>query len=730
MNYQIYIDTATHYIRQSLEQSNIDKIQDLRKKAINVYERLLTSIQITEYLLIDNNPDVPQQVYIEAIFNTATLYKTITETEIKLNNNVLKPEYIDQFKKAIGLFYTILQIVFEDINSIKQIVSIYTILCFFSQNNLQQCLGFLQESLLYASDNALIHYNLGFVYQRLNRIELSIIHYKISLGLLKNCEMTTESRQLKLNNLNGISCVYRSIKRWPESLYYLQQAELIVNDDPDILNQLGIVYTEMRRTDIAEQCYKRALENTSKCFISSDPIFLKAEIYLNYGHMYSYNGDNESAVDCYNKSLKILPTFNLPFQNKIMNLNYLFDRFDDKMYITNQHKLVNKLYSSGDFKFDSWSKSDIINIGIVSGDFIDHPVSFFISTFLKLYDSTKFSVTCYSECVIDTSIFNKNIKFKVIRNMSAHTASELIYNDHIHILFDLAGHTAFNRMDIFAKKPSPIQISYIGYPFTTGLNTMDYRITDTICDNIEISQKYYTETLLPLDNCFLCYNPDTFKRDPTGSISPFVLPELTTKQPYLTTRSLYIGCFNRINKITDNVIKLFNKILLTFPNVKFVFKTKALINTNIKESFLNKFDKSVVNNIIILDCTILHVDHLLEYNKVDIAIDTFPYSGTTTTCEALLQGVPVFTLYDSEYSFHPQNVSASILQNSDLSFYVCESSQEIIDKIQILLNKPSSFWDTLKLDTRQSFLNGKVCDSDLYMKNFQNLLLRLYSDTV
>ena len=151
-----------------------------------------------------------------------------------------------------------------------------------------------------------------------------------------------------------------------------------------------------------------------------------------------------------------------------------------------------------------------------------------------------------------------------------------------------------------------------------------------------------------------------------------------------------------------------------------------MINESVKNAFINKFKKLVRSRIIILDCTISHDDHLLTYNQVDFAIDTFPYSGTTTTCEALYMGVPVFSLYDSQYYFHAQNVSCSILKNSDLDFYVLDNKEELFEKIKILQGKDKDFWNNLKSDVRNKFLNGKVCNKELYMTNLQNLLMDVY----
>ena len=297
--------------------------------------------------------------------------------------------------------------------------------------------------------------------------------------------------------------------------------------------------------------------------------------------------------------------------------------------------------------------------------------------------------------------------------MTKYQVADLVYKDNVHILIDLSGHTAFNRLDVFSLKPAPVQISYLGYPFTTGLQNMDYRITDRVCDDPVISQPFYSEKLLFMPNSFLCYDPnkkDTFKT-PKLDVCPFVNSQVLT-----------IGCFNRLNKITDEMIHYFNSIMIHFENVKFVFKTKALLNNKIKETFLKKFKHQ--NRVVILDCTILHEEHLEEYNKIDIAIDTWPYSGTTTSCEALYMGVPVFSLYDTKYYFHPQNVTVSILRNShpDFEFYILQNTSQIFEKLQTLLDKDKSFWSSLKSETRQKFMNGKITDSLRYTKDFQTLL--------
>jgi predicted O-linked N-acetylglucosamine transferase (SPINDLY family) len=748
-NYSRHFNEANVLIAESLK-SNVGSstLTEFRLRACLELSKIVWSVDSTEYLLLDSNPRIPRNVYIESFFNLGTLLKHVVEditlqktTQLNMNNAnrktsnqqlVLTSSEETIFQRSLSCFISILKVDFENEMAIKQIVSIYTQLTFFCHQDLKKSLEYLNQVLLFSPDSPVTHYNLGFIHQRLNNLEFSIIHYKISIKLTLCLGETEENKRLLINNYNGIASIYRSIKQWPESLHFLLKAKAIDSIDPDINNQLGVVYTEMRRTDLAEECYLTAIEHYKKTFVSTDPKFLLSELYMNYGHLASYNGDNNKSIECYNKSLENCPQFSLAFQNKIMNLTYIFDQLEDKMYITEQHKLIDKLFQPlrneypDKYIFNADATHTKIRIGIISGDFVDHPVSFFISTYLKNFDSQRFDVICYSECIIDTALFNDKLQFKLIKNKSAKQTADMIHKDNIHILLDLAGHTAFNRLDVFALKPCPIQISYIGYPFTTGLREMDYRITDSVCDgDLSISQKFYSEKLICLKDCFLCYDPYVIKRGSTKD-ALFKYPELTVSPKCLDSEYLTIGCYNRVNKITDSVIEQFNKILVSNKKVKFVFKTKALINERIQKSFIEKFDESVIDRITVLPCTLSHEEHLETYNKIDIAIDTFPYSGTTTSCESLFMGVPVFSIYDTTTFFHASNVTVSILKNSGLDFYVCDNIQEIIDKIKVLEEKPIGFWESIKKDTREKFLSGKVCNKTLYMQNIQDLFVELY----
>ncbi len=674
-------------------------------EAIKEYESIISSIQITDYMFptcTENNPSKSE--LIEIFCNMGTIYRNIFEKE----------QTVESFQKSIMNFISALKIDTENEYAQNGIIIIYTQICSLVQNNTELTIQYLLEALNIVPTNYTLHYNLGHMYQKNNEIIKSSFHYKLAVKLceseLANLKQSKKSverdaykqiEELLVNSFNGLGCLYRGIHLWIESLFYLLKAKNIYNNDPDINNQLGIVYTEMRDTNTAKKCYEIAINHYKESFITiGDKEPFLSEIYLNMGHMYSYNGQNEDSIKCYNKALGINPRFRLPFQNKLMNLIYIFDNLDEKMYITRQHKLINKILIKGNEKFKEKAHYKHISIGLISGDFVDHPVSWFIKGLLESH-SDKFKFICYSQTNGKQPVLQQGDEYKLIKNKDTKNVVKMIRSDKIHILLDLSGHTAGNRIDVFAWRAAPIQISCIGYPFTTGIDNMDYRITDRICDNEEISRHYYTEKLLYMPNCFLNYTP------------PESLPELSSE---FNGYTLKIGCFNRLNKITEGMIKLFNRILEEIPNSVIVFKTKALLNIQVKNEFIKKFIDTA--RIIVLVCTVLHEDHLKTYNQIDIAIDTFPYSGTTTSCEALSMGVPVLSIHDSTNWFHPQNVTCSILANSGLSEFICVNNDGLILKLKELKkNIPN------KNSIRNSFLNGLVCDKNKYVANFEKLLV-------
>jgi len=465
---------------------------------------------------------------------------------------------------------------------------------------------------------------------------------------------------------NNVSISLLNLKRYDESLIYaLKALEFCPNNNI----QKSIMHS-----------------NLSICY---DRIMYYEQSYREIDIAISLNPKNKS-----------------PVFSKLMNDLYKEVSYENRFYHINNHKnAVKLLEKTKNYTFQAFD-DEMTNIGIISGDFIlNHPVYFFMRTFLENYNKKLFNVKLYS-----TKNYNINFENLVdVSNMENDDISDLIYNDRIQILIDLSGVSSGHKLEVLKNKPAPVQITYCGYPATTGLEEIDYRISDEICEvDTKISQDYHTEKLLLMKNCFLCYSYYSF-------------PEIEENIP---GDFLILSCYNKINKISKTTLDLFDKILKRFKNVKIAFNSSGFRYEELRNKLLSNFSKKLQKRIFFIDSNNLSTtDHMKTYNQVNIHIDTTPYSGTTTTCEALSMGVPTLTVYDTEKCFHVTNVTTSILKNSDLDFYVCDSQENLMDKIEFLLNKPKEYWNDFKQTVRNKFFNGYVCNKDLYLKNFTDLLL-------
>lgn len=605
-----------------------------------------------------------------------------------------------------------------------------------------------------------LQYNLGFMYHRANELEKSLSHYKLSYGIVELMEESPETnknpvlkevlQQFKIKILNGLGSVYYSVQDRDIAKYYFYKALEISPDDPDVNNQLGVVYTELRLTDKAIKHYKHGIANVNKAQISNDKDMLIASMYMNMGLAYCYEINYPEAINCYNKALQYKPRLSLAYQNKLLDLNYISHMIDDPMYIANLHKNLNKIYpvvvnnykeSCPNYKpnqkvMKAKSKRDIIKnhaklkIGFVSGDYICHPVSYFMTSILKYINYDIFDVYCYSMKVVKLDDLYPKANWRVVKGTSPEQFKDIIQNDNIDILFDLSSQTGDNRLDTFVLKPAPIQISYCGYPNTSGLSNMDYHIVDHFCDSDgktpgpggivrPSTQKYYTEKLLFMKNCFLSYTP---------SIGIDNLPPLVNEQPASKNDYLTIGSFNRYNKVNNSVIAVWEKVLENCPKVKFIIKTKEFCTPAIRQQFFDTWkNKELLKRIEVVEYSDTYQEHLVDYNLMDIAVDTFPYSGTTTSCEALMMGVPVLTLFDTERQYHSQNVTSSLMINANLPEYVAFSVDDYIEKVKYWSNNLEELRD-LKKTVRDKFVNGHICNYKEFVGDLEDKLIETYKN--
>ncbi len=353
--------------------------------------------------------------------------------------------------------------------------------------------------------------------------------------------------------------------------------------------------------------------------------------------------------------------------------------------------------------------TNTIKIGYVSSDMVNHAVSHFIIPILENH-SEKFEVYCFTKNeYINLPKVKKCIP---IGDMTTVAAAEKIRELGIDVLIDLNGYTAGNRLDVFEYVPAPIQVTYLGYPNSLCLDYIHYRITDTIADH-ETSQQKYSEKLVKLPGCFLMFK-ETFPRNhfriKKGLNDPIIF-----------------GSLNKESKINNSVLNVWSEILRETPNSKILIKLDTIAGEDVDRIQFYTSNLDVDESRIIFVNYMKENIHYMElFKEVDVLLDTFPYSGTTTTCKALYSSVPVVTLYNKDY--HSHNVSASILINSNLHELVAYSIEEYKEKVYDLYRNRE------KLEYyRSGFISeefDKCMDSEKFMVGYENGILQMYLHAV
>jgi protein O-GlcNAc transferase len=287
--------------------------------------------------------------------------------------------------------------------------------------------------------------------------------------------------------------------------------------------------------------------------------------------------------------------------------------------------------------------------------------------------------------------------------------AQRIREDHIDILIDLAGHTGHNRLPLFAWKPAPVQVNWLGYFATTGVAAIDYLIADP-WTLPETEEQNFTETIWRLPETRLCFTP------PNVSIDVAPLPAL--ERGYVT-----FGNFNNLAKMNDEVVFLWARILNAIPNSRLTLKTQHFNDPSVQENVFTRFEVHGVKRVqLILEGYAPRSDYLAAYNRVDIALDPFPYTGGTTTVEALWMGVPVLTLAGKQFLARQ---GVGLLMNAGLSDWVASDTEEYLEQAVAQANNLQHL-ASLRAGLRQQLLSSPVCDAQRFAQHFETALRSMW----
>lgn len=395
-----------------------------------------------------------------------------------------------------------------------------------------------------------------------------------------------------------------------------------------------------------------------------------AEAHHNLGNAFVTQGNVGMAIAHYEQALALKPSFTDTHSGLLMALNYLPDQDSATIYAA--HLEFSKRHEAPLAEFVKPHPNDRtlgrrLRLGYVSSDFRQHAVAHFITPVLARHNHDQVQVFCYSNHNVEDDVTRRMQTYadswRKVFGLSDHQVAQQIRHDQIDILIDLGGHTGgYDRLPVFARKPAPIQVTWLGYPNTTGLLTMDYRITDVHADPIGLTDAFYSEQLIRLPETFSCFQP------------PHDCPEVT-ELPARQNGYITFGSFNNFLKLTPDVIALWAKILRSVPNARLMLKSKILDGVVGRQSILESFAAHSISGkqLELVGHSKSQWDHLEWYNKIDIGLDTFPYNGTTTTCDTLWMGVPVVTLAGNT---HVSRVGVSQMTNLGMPELIANTLEE------------------------------------------------------
>eukprot|EP00871_Galdieria_phlegrea_P005693 jgi/Galph1/6124/GphlegSOOS_G4657.1 len=590
--------------------------------------------------------------------------------------------------------------------------------------DLEKSIYYYKKSLALHPAYSDAHYNLGVAYSEARKFERAITHYELAVRFNPS---HTES-------FNNLGVLYKEMGNLEKAIASYKAA---LNINPQYFqthNNLAVVYTIIGACDLAKEHLRLA--------ISLNPSY--AEAHNNLGVLLRDEGDIHGSIQHYEHCLQIDPRANMTAQNRLHALNYA-DEYDVD-YIYEEHdKWGKKFLKHVQQEIDEAAKqgNEIakkllrplipdriprgpcrhLRVGYISPDFFTHSVSYFIEAPLYYHDTGKIDVYIYSnvskpdrKTALFKSFESVKMHWREITGESTLSVCDKILKDEIDILVELAGHTAGNRLDVMAAKPAPVQITWIGYPNTTGLKTVDYRLTDRTVDPEDTTQTF-TEHLWRLSKCFLCYTPSV-----DAPPCSFTIPAKKSGQ------CITFGSFNVLAKIQANAIAVWAHILRSVPNSRLLLKAKPFASSVCKGRFENVFEAVGVSadRLDLLPLLPETRNHLETYSLVDICLDPFPYAGTTTTCEALYMGVPVITLTKAGRN-HAHSVGETLLKSIGHAELIASSEEEYIN-IAISLANDMERLEHLRRNLRNDMLASSLCQGTSFVKELEDAYYHIWKE--
>jgi protein O-GlcNAc transferase len=539
------------------------------------------------------------------------------------------------------------------------------------------------------------YYEYGLALHMSKRFQEALVHYEKALSMGYN------TAALQCNR--GV--IYKDLRKGGDAIMAFHAAVKMDPSNVSYLNNLGAAALELGLNTEALECFEQAVEKNPKLPTARN----------NIGNLLKDRARGMDALPQYRKSMELNPDDRDAPSNYLLCHMYIPDM--DPKQVFEEHKKwgisTTKKFPAA-FKFKPREAGAKIRVGFLSADLCHHPVAHFIEPIFRGYDRERFEFVAYGDQRKSDEFsarFAKQVDlWRETSSYDDRALAKLIHEDRVDILFELAGHTAYNRLGVFAFKPAPLQVSYLGYPGTTGLPTIDFRITDALTDPQGTTEHLHTEKLIRVPQCAWCFEPD--------ASAPEIEPLPALKNGYVT-----FGCFNNMAKLNPSLFETWAEILLRVPGSHLRLKARTLTDEGVRKELKSYFTERGIeeDRLDFFGHTKKIADHLNHYQSVDIALDSFPYHGTTTTCEAMWMGCPVVTRAGKT---HVSRVGVSLLSAVGLLELITDTREAYIEKVVALAGQTDRLQE-LRGGMRDRLRQSVLMDESRFVLGFETALMEM-----
>jgi predicted O-linked N-acetylglucosamine transferase (SPINDLY family) len=477
-------------------------------------------------------------------------------------------------------------------------------------------------------------------------------------------------------------------------------------DDPELMVHLGGALMDQRNLHDSGVWLERARASAPE-----DP-----RPYIGLANLYLRMGRAADAAASFRQATALDPENSNYWSGALFTEHYLCDVSNETLQTSARdwgRKFADSLTAMAPPHGNDPDPERRLRIGYVSGDFHEHPVGRILLSIFAHHDREKFEVFCYATRRVEDDVARGLREmadhWRLIEPLSDAAAAEQIRGDAIDVLVDLSGHTAHNRLLMFARKPAPVQSLWLGYWDTTGLTAMDYLIVDPqMCPPGE--KPSITESVVRLPFSMFTYSP------PKSAIVPGPVPSTVTGQ-------ITFGSMNNLAKITPAVVSLWSRVLNVIPRSRMLLRYFGFDEPDVRTWYTRLFSENGVSeDRLQFDGGGSLDDHLLAYNHVDVALDTFPYSGGMTTVDALWMGVPVVTLASDRMV---GRMSAGILSAASLDDLITYGPDEYVALAADLAHNPARLTE-LRMGMRDRVLQSPLANGLAQTRALESLYQQMW----